>query len=409
MTQWRFAAATDTGLVRDTNQDAIYVDETLAIVADGMGGHAAGEVASALTVDVVLSTYRQRPTIEGLLRALEDANVEVLRDASVHPDRAGMGTTALVVGLTRDPSGVTVPTMLHVGDSRAYQIRDGALRQLSSDHSVAEEWVRMGRLTPDEALVHPRRHQLTRAIGVDDDLQVDVLSLHVQPGDRILLCSDGLSNELSDDRLADLAGAPVPLDEAVTRLVDAAKHAGGRDNISVVLVEFTETDEPSHHWDTTMSRTPDAAPTTGETSTPVVSRRPRRRVTFRSVMAVLVLLAVGAGVVGVVSWYAYSSYYLGARAGHVVVFQGQPGGVLWFKPRVVDTTPYLVKNLRLADQQNLAQTIAEPSRAAALSYATYLYHQWSGTHSVTPTTSTTLATGSTSSTSSTSTTTKTGG
>ena len=416
MTQWRFAAATDTGLVRDTNQDAIYVDESLAVVADGMGGHAAGEVASALTVDVVRDTFRQRPTIEGLLRALEDANSEVLRDASANPERLGMGTTALVVGLTRDPSGVTVPTMLHVGDSRAYQLRDGALRQLSSDHSVAEEWVRMGRLTPEEALVHPRRHQLTRAIGVEDDLQVDVLSLHVQPGDRILLCSDGLSNELSDDQLAELACGPVPLDEAVTRLVEAAKYAGGRDNISVVLVEFTETDEPSHSWNTTMSRTPDAAPDTVDASpTPVTSRRPRRRVTLRSVAAVLVLLGVGAGFVLILHWYAYSSYYLAAKNGHVVVVEGQPGGVLWYQPKILVTTPYLTKDLRRADQQNLAQTISEPSAAAALSYAEYLYHQspgskTTGSGSSTGSTSTSTSTSSTSTTtSSTSTTVAKGG
>ena len=166
MTRWRFAAATDAGLVRETNQDAIFVDDTLAIVADGMGGHAAGEVASAMTVEAVYHAFNERPTIEGLLGAVEGANRDVLADARANPERFGMGTTVIVVGLTRDSTGVTTPTMLHVGDSRAYQLRDGALRQLSADHSVAEEWVRMGRLTPEEALTHPRRHQLTRAIGV---------------------------------------------------------------------------------------------------------------------------------------------------------------------------------------------------------------------------------------------------
>ena len=231
MTRWRYAAATDVGLVRETNQDAIFADDTLAIVADGMGGHAAGEVAAAMTVDAITTGFLQRPTVEGLLGAVEAANRDVLLDAKANPERFGMGTTVMVVGLTHDVAGVTTPTMLHVGDSRAYQLRDGALRQLSADHSVAEEWVRMGRLTPEEALTHPRRHQLTRAIGVDDNVEIDVMSLHVQAGDRILLCSDGLSNELDPDRLSELASASGPLDQlhhvvgAALGRVDCAKPA----------------------------------------------------------------------------------------------------------------------------------------------------------------------------------------
>src|ERR1019366_9680486 len=124
----------------------------------------------AMTVDAIYTGFLQRPTVEGLLGAVETANRDVLLDAKANPERFGMGTTVMVVGLTHDGAGVTTPTMLHVGDSRAYQLRDGALRQLSADHSVAEEWVRMGRLTPEEALTHPRRHQLTRAIGVEDTI-----------------------------------------------------------------------------------------------------------------------------------------------------------------------------------------------------------------------------------------------
>ena len=184
--------------------------------------HAAGEVASAMTVDASYDAFLVRPTIEGLLGAVEEANRAVLADARNNPERFGMGTTVIAVGLTQDSAGVTTPTMLHVGDSRAYQLRDGALRQLSADHSVAEEWVRMGRLTPEEALVHPRRHQLTRAVGVDDNIEIDVMSLHVQPGDRILLCSDGLSNELDPDRLAEIASADAPLEDVVRALVQAA-------------------------------------------------------------------------------------------------------------------------------------------------------------------------------------------
>ena len=223
MTRWRYAAATDTGLVRQTNQDALYADDSLAIIADGMGGHAAGEVAAAIAIDLIRDSFRENPTVEGFIESIQDANLAVVTDAQENPEHFGMGTTIIAVGLTYDMNGMASPTLVHVGDSRAYQLRDGALRQLSEDHSVAEEWVRMGRLTPEEAAVHPRRHQLTRGIGVEDTISIDVTSIHAIAGDRILLCSDGLSNELDPDTLARLASAPAGLEFAVESLVSAAR------------------------------------------------------------------------------------------------------------------------------------------------------------------------------------------
>ena len=232
MTRWRYAAATDIGLVRQGNQDAVYADDTLAVIADGMGGHAAGEVAAAMTIDMVRDGFHRSQSVEGLVEAIQGANDAVLRDARSTPAHFGMGTTVIAVGLTYDFQGVVSPTLVHVGDSRAYQLRDGALRQLSEDHSVAEEWVRMGRLTPEEAAVHPRRHQLTRGVGVEDTIAIDVASINAVAGDRILLCSDGLSNELDADTLARLASAPNGLELATEQLVSAAKVAGGRDQLT---------------------------------------------------------------------------------------------------------------------------------------------------------------------------------
>ncbi|MBW4030501.1 MAG: serine/threonine-protein phosphatase [Acidobacteria bacterium] len=368
MTRWRYAAATDTGLVRETNQDAVFVDDALAIVADGMGGHAAGEVASAMAVEAIYNSFLTRPTIEGLLSGVQDANREVLSDAKVNPERFGMGTTVMVVGLTHDGSGVTTPTMLHVGDSRAYQLRDGALRQLSADHSVAEEWVRMGRLTSEEALTHPRRHQLTRAIGVDDNIEIDVMSLHVQSGDRLLLCSDGLSNELDPAHLAALAGAPGPLDAAVTNLIDAAKVSGGRDNISAVLLEFDEAHEPTRSINTTMSPAP---PPVADT----VPSRPRKRgprLTWRVAVGALLLAAVVGAFFFIVHWYAYSTYYLAPAGKYIGVYEGQPNGVMWYKPKLVWKTGDLMSQLEPAAQLAIKATIAEPSITAARNYAYYL-------------------------------------
>lgn len=376
MTHWRYASATDTGLVRETNQDAIYVDDTLAVVADGMGGHAAGEVASALTIDLVCRNFGERPTWEGLFRAIEAANRAIIADARDNPERFGMGTTVIAVGLTRDAAGVVSPTLFNVGDSRAYQLRDGALRQLSEDHSVAEEWVRMGRLTSEEAQVHPRRHQLTRALGVEDELQVDVSSIDAEAGDRILLCSDGLSNELSGEELVRLASSPMPLEDSVSQLIDAARHAGGRDNISAILLEFDDVTVATAPIKKTMKSMPAPEESSPRPNASFASTRRRRRFTWRVWLSVAVFLLVLGGCVLVVHWYAYSTYYLGDDAGTIAVYQGQPSGVLWYKPiKVLDTT-YKAAQLRPADRQELIATIEEPTLAAAKGQAAALHGAW---------------------------------
>ena len=397
MTKWRYAGATDTGLVRLTNQDAIYVDDGLALVADGMGGHAAGEVASALTVGYIRDGFEARPTVEGLYDAINVANAEVLRDAQNNPEHFGMGTTLIAVGLTRDQSGETTPTLFHVGDSRAYQLRDGALRQLSDDHSVAEAWVRMGRLTPEEAAVHPRRHQLTRGIGVDQTVSIDVISVHAQPGDRLLLCSDGLSNELDNDTLALLCSAPYTLEESVDLLIEAARDAGGHDNISAILIEFDEVHEAASPIQRTVSAT---APPLAASPTSVRAPRSRSRlVTWRLCVAALLLVSVVFGFFAVVHWYAYSSFYLAKDGPVVAVYQGQPSGVLWYKPVKVLDTSYRFAALRPADQTLVIATISEPSLDDALHHLSSLYNAYclgagcAGTSTTTSTSTTTTVKG----------------
>jgi protein phosphatase len=347
----------------------------LAIVADGMGGHAAGEVASALSIELVCRNFRESPTWEGLYRAIEAANQAIIADANDNPEHFGMGTTVVAVGLTKDASGVVSPTLFNVGDSRAYQLRDGALRQLSEDHSVAEEWVRMGRLTSEEAQVHPRRHQLTRALGVEDELQVDVESITAAAGDRLLLCSDGLSNELSSEVLARLASSPIPLEDSVNQLIDAARQAGGRDNISAILLEFDDVSVTT----TPIKKTVKVVPAPEQSSTGLITSsavRRRRRFTWRVWLSAAVFALVLVGGVLVVHWYAYSTYYLGDDAGTIAVYQGQPNGVLWYKPLKVHDTAYKVAHLRPADRQSLVATIEEPTYASALSQAAALHNAW---------------------------------
>ena len=379
MTRWRYAAATDIGLVRLTNQDVLFADDTLAIIADGMGGHAAGEVAAAISVDLVCEGFRENRNVEGLVEAIQNANRAVVSDARANPEHFGMATTIIAVGLTYDLEGVMSPTLVHVGDSRAYQLRDGALRQLSEDHSVAEEWVRMGRLTPEEAVVHPRRHQLTRGVGVEDTIAIDVTSISALAGDRVLLCSDGLSNELDGDTLARLASAPNGLELAVESLVSEAKVAGGRDNISVILLEFDEVNVATFPIRRTMSTAPPPL-------TP--SARRRRRWTWRVWASALIVVALVVGFFSVLHWYAYSNFFLGDDAGVIGVYQGQPHGVLWYHPvKVLDTT-YSASHLRPSDARALAKTISEPSLNSALHYAAYLHTAWALSRASKPTTTT---------------------
>jgi len=389
LTRWRFAAATDTGVVRATNQDALHVDNQLAIIADGMGGHAAGEVASEMAVSLVKEDFARSGAVEGLHEAIEKANLAIIKDASDNPERFGMGTTVIAVGITYDAEGVGSPTLFNVGDSRAYQLRDGALRQLSEDHSVAEEWVRMGRLTPEEALTHPRRHQLTRALGVEEKLDIDVLSLNIHVGDRILLCSDGLTNELTNEEIGRIASSPNPLEDAVVELVDGAKRAGGNDNISVILLEFDEVSLASNPINKTVSSTPPPEAKVAQ-SPPTIIRR--RQFSWRvyggaGVFALLIL-----GFVLIMHWYAYSTFYLANDNGVVGVYQGQPNGVLWFQPEKVLDTTYQVSQLRPADQQALNATIAEPTLNAALNYAAYLHTAWTLSSNSAVTTSTVVTT-----------------
>jgi serine/threonine protein phosphatase PrpC len=364
LTHWRYAEATDTGLVRQSNQDAIYVDDSLAIVADGMGGHAAGEVASEMTIELLRSGFATDQSVEGLYNAINAANISVLNDARENPNHFGMGTTVIAIGLTVDDEGVTSPTLCHVGDSRAYQLRDGALRLLTDDHSVAEEWVRMGRLTPEEAAVHPRRHQLTRGVGVEDTIAVDVMSIHALKGDRLLLCSDGLSNELDGDTLARLSSAPFTLEESVTQLVEAAKEAGGRDNISAVLLEFDDISVASTPIQRTISST--TPPVARSVTATPVRRRKKRRLTWRTPFFMAILFGVVVGGYFIVHWYAYSTYYLGNDAGVVAIYQGQPNGVLWFKPVLAFDTSYGVNTLQPFDQTQINLTIPEGTLGQAI-------------------------------------------
>lgn len=223
--------ATHVGYVRESNQDSFLIKEGFYAVADGLGGHAAGEVASSLATQLLDELVDPKTaTVESLRDAVLRANLEIL-ERSRKPGYEGMGTT-LTCALVRDGH----VSIAHVGDSRAYAIRGNSITQLTEDHSVVWELVRAGTLTPEEAKVHPQKNVITRCLGIDPELEVDVVELDLSCGDHLLLCTDGLSGMASDEEiLATLLSAPNPK-AASEALVLLALEKGGRDNVTAVVV-----------------------------------------------------------------------------------------------------------------------------------------------------------------------------
>lgn len=231
------AAVTDRGRKRPSNEDAFgfSVENGIFLVADGMGGAAAGEVASSLAVDEVLARLSNRESTMGPEIAAEQAilaaNQTIYSRAQQNVKLSGMGTT--LVALLAVDRNVWV---LNIGDSRGYRLRGGRLQQLTLDHSLVEEQVRLGRMTHVEAARSPLRNVITRALGTQPQVSPDIFALDVVPGDLFLLCSDGLTRELTDSQIELLLGVDLPLDDLCARLVAAAKKAGGHDNITCLLV-----------------------------------------------------------------------------------------------------------------------------------------------------------------------------
>lgn len=240
---YEYSSALDAGRARSNNEDAVIVDahSGLAILADGMGGYNAGEVASSMVTTFVaaelgrwLREVKDQASVADLRRAMEicvdNANRAIFNAANANPNYAGMGTT-LVVMVLRDGQIMVG----HVGDSRAYRFRAGRLQQLTKDHSLLQEQLDAGLITPEQAQYATHKNLVTRAVGVEDTVLLEVHTHEVLPGDIYLLCSDGLSDMLADPEIAQILAVAAPLNETGQSLVDAANAAGGRDNISVIL------------------------------------------------------------------------------------------------------------------------------------------------------------------------------
>jgi len=231
----KYCALTDVGKKRNLNEDGYIADGDIFAVADGMGGHRAGEIASTMALDILRSNLAKRtkePLELRIVEAIKDANKKVHDKAVRDLDIRGMGTT-LTVAIPQDGKLYAG----HVGDSRLYLLRDGRLTQLTHDHSLVAQMVKSGHLKPEEAEVHPQRSIITRAIGSELNIEVDMIVENIKPKDRFLLCTDGLNAMLSDDEIAGILRDKDRLEDACRELVDWANDRGGKDNITVVLFE----------------------------------------------------------------------------------------------------------------------------------------------------------------------------
>jgi PPM family protein phosphatase len=368
-TALRWGGATHVGRVRSTNDDNYMARDDVGLwaVADGMGGHRGGDVASAIACEALGRSFADH-TVDGLIEAIEQANQAVYETAAGDAELTGMGTTMVALAVV-DEEGDEVLVVANVGDSRVYRYSVGELEQLTDDHSLVADLVREGTLSPEEAAVHPQRNIVTRALGVNDRVPVDTLTADPVAGDRYVLCSDGLFNEVTEPGIAAVLHRVDDPREAADELVRLAVEGGGRDNVTVVVVDVVDDGgrageasdalavgaasglagraEPA-----VVTETEDASAAGGLAYEPAgasngsragrgteVSTRPQgRRLTWRVLLFSLILLALIGGAFATIQWYGRSTYFVGFEGDRVAIFKGRPGGVLWLDPVLEETT-----------------------------------------------------------------------
>lgn len=321
-----WGARSDVGLVRSHNEDSFLLRPPLFAVCDGMGGHAAGEVASSLAVDTISAKAPAIPDDTLLGAAVEAANLAIIDAAEAGIGKPGMGCTASCAVIKGSHMAVA-----HVGDSRIYLLRQGSLVRVTHDHSYVEELVDAGEITADEARVHPSRSIITRALGSDRDMYADHFTIEVRSGDRVILCSDGLSGMVDDHEIETLAVSSATPQSAADKLVSAALTAGGSDNVTVLVVDVLDDG----------------------------LRAKRRRAVLHSLVRYLLVAAcVLAAIAAAFAVFAHSSYYLGDNDGTVAIYQGVSGEFLGMPlSSVLESTTVEVDDLPQTVQEQLARGI----------------------------------------------------
>jgi protein phosphatase len=327
----KWGASTDVGMVRQQNEDSYLAEENLYVVADGMGGHNAGEVASALAVTTLKAGARTGiDSVERFRELVQQANTAIYTASLDDSTQSGMGTTltALSIVAGEEPRVLVA----NVGDARTYLWRNGALTRLSVDHSYVQELVNEGIITPEEARVHPRRNIVTRALGIDRSVVVDVFSHLVRTGDRIVLCSDGLVDEVSDADIAVVLGQHSDPQDTAEALVMVANTAGGRDNTTVIVVDvLDDISEP------VILPTPDN--TTPMEALAPMQLAPAKKSKVGMVLFWSALVAIVFSAITVIGVYGRSGYFIGFDSNdQVAIYRGRVGGILWFQPTIETQT-----------------------------------------------------------------------
>jgi protein phosphatase len=449
----RWGAATDPGRIRPDNEDNLLAEPNVFVVADGMGGHRAGEVASALAVDLLRSRLSAPGAdLEHVVAAIAEVNGDIYRAAVENPEQQGMGTTVTALAVvaanaetdetgaetdeTTDQTTDEAPTddapaeqlaLINVGDSRTYLLRHGRLRRITVDHSYVQELVATGHITDDEARTHPRRNIVTRALGIDPAVRVDAWTLPLVRGDRFLLCSDGLVDEVRDDDIVRVLETMTDPQAAADELVALANRQGGRDNITVIVVDVLDGAEPpdpdteldlepawqdeggSGTWavdgpepeatefddlaalvtgaETTQptEATEATEPPTEEIAPAAPKRRRRRTVGFFGALGVLAVLIVAFVIAA--AW-ARRGYFVAFDAENdVVIYRGQSGGFLWFDP-TVEALTVLARNQ--LDEQSIARVESQPEFDTRSAADRFIADQLETTTTTSTTTTTTI-------------------
>jgi PPM family protein phosphatase len=379
-TALRWAARSDVGKARDRNEDSYFGGEHVFAVADGLGGHNAGDVASRLAIEPIRNLDRRIGEVpddrvaDTLADAVLEANRAVYKRAQGDVRVRGMGTTLTAIAVADGAAHLA-----HVGDSRCYLLRGGAISQLSSDHTLVARMVQEGKLTPEQAESHPQRSILTRALGAEPEIDVDSLEVTLLPGDRLLLCSDGLSSVIGEESIRSVLEDAIDLDAACTRLIEEANANGGPDNITVILVELTGTPP--------LRTGPSAVRRAEKVSEGRAPARPRRVPVRALVWLAVVLLIVIGGWLGFRSWVD-RSYFVGLDADRVTVFRGLPTEVgPWELNRVEERTPYAIEQAPVQFRRRLEDGIRVDSLADARAVLAGIFRGVTPTPTPTPTAS----------------------
>jgi PPM family protein phosphatase len=343
--------ATNPGRVRGLNEDSVLVADPLYLVADGMGGHAAGEVASRIAIETMRDVLGPRTvegplTVDDVVGAVETANMAIVIEADADASQRGMGTTLTGVAAVEGDALLVV----NVGDSRTYLLHDGALTMVTRDHTYVEELLAAGEITAEQARVHPHRHVITHALGIEPGTLVDSWTFAATLGDRYLVCSDGLTNEVDDPTIAEVLRDEADPQVAADTLVRLANDFGGRDNITVVVVHVdagaTSDERAVGGWlgddvdpfDTSPPPPPERPPDAVEPAPPPPGRHRRSAVAA----IVFVLAVVGVLFAGVLAIQAagHRGYFIAFdETGTVSIYSGKPDGVLWVDPTLHSSCP----------------------------------------------------------------------